>query len=254
MNRNYYEILGIDKGAEQKDIKKAYRKLSKQHHPDHGGDEEKFKEINEAYSTLSDPEKRADYDNPMGQMGGFSFDDLFGGPNGPRGPFRAPNPNAPRRGRNIVLEHPVLLRYFIFGGKLGVDFSFKDPCPDCTGTGAAEKQTCTNCKGTGHVVQTQHSQGMTMRSATACPTCHGRGFTASKQCELCKGSGSRTTNKKIKFEIPMGISEGHVVGAAGEGGIGLNGGPPGDLIVKLYIQMPKAKNLTEEQRKVLEEL
>ena len=99
MSRDYYEILGVDNMADQDTLKKAYRELSMEYHPDHGGDEEKFKELNEAYSTLSDPEKRKDYDNPMRQMPGF-------GPFGPGpSPFRQPDPNAPRRGRNIVLEH-----------------------------------------------------------------------------------------------------------------------------------------------------
>jgi len=249
--KNLYEILGVDKAAEPADIKKAYRALSMEHHPDKGGDEEKFKEINEAYSVLSDPEKRASYDNPMRNMGN-PFEDMFrhfGGAN----PHRM-GPNVPRRGRNIVLEHLTPLHYFIFGGKLKVNFSFRDACPDCSGTGAEEKETCGNCNGTGQIMQTQHSRGMTMRSSRACPKCMGRGFIASKQCTSCNGSASRAVDKNLVLDIPKAAGEGHVVGATGEGHTGLNGAPAGDLIVKLHMKLPKAEDLTEEQRKTLEEL
>jgi len=252
LTKNLYKILGIDKAAKQEDIKKAYRALSMEHHPDKGGDEEKFKVINEAYSVLSDPKKREAYDNPASQMGGFPFGDIFGFAS--RSHPGPPNPNAPRRGRNIVLEHPAPLHYFIFGGKLNVKFSFRDACPDCGGTGAEEKETCANCKGIGQIVQAQHSQGMTMRTVRACPKCMGRGFTASKQCTSCNGSTSRTVDKDLVLDIPKAINEGHVVGAAGEGHIGINGAQNGDLIVKLHIQLPKAGDLTEEQRKILEEI
>lgn len=255
MTKNYYEILGVDKGAEQVDIKKAFRALSMEHHPDKGGDEEKFKEINEAYSTLSDPQKRGDYDNPM-RNSGNPFEDLFRGfgAGGPFGHPRRPDPNAPRRGKNIVLEHLTPLHYFIFGGKLKINLSFNDACSDCSGTGAEERATCGNCNGTGQITQVQRTQGMTMRSVATCPKCTGRGFIASKQCTSCNGAASRVVEKKLVLDVPRDVSEGVVIGAAGEGHVGTNGAPPGDLIVKLHIRVPKAEDLTEEQRKVLEEL
>jgi len=237
----------VDRDADQDTIKKAFRDLSKQHHPDHGGDEEKFKEINEAYSVLSDPNKRSEYDNPMPNFGGFPF-----GFN--RSPFRGPDPNAPRKGRNIILEYEAPLKYFIFGGKLKVSFSFRDACPDCNGTGAEEKETCSNCNGLGQVIEAKRAQGVFIQSSRACPVCHGRGFVPSKVCESCNGSASRMVDKEVELEIPRQIMEGYVVGAAGEGRIGINGGPPGDLIVKLHMKMPDPDQLTDEQKKVLEEL
>lgn len=249
MTKDYYGILGVDKAAEAADIKKAYRELSKQHHPDHGGDEEKFKEVNEAYSVLSNPEKRADYDNPMRRMR-----TPFGNPFGGAPPFRPPDINAPRRGRNIVLEHEAALRYFIFGGKIKLAFSFRDACPDCQGTGAEEKETCINCKGVGQVMEAKQGQGVFIQSSRACPACHGRGFTPKKQCQACLGTSSKMIDKELFLTVPPNIREGHVIGAEREGHIGINGGPNGDLIVKLYIKLPRAEDLTEEQRVVLESI
>jgi molecular chaperone DnaJ len=251
LNKDYYAILGVDKGVGQDELKKAYRSLSKEHHPDHGGDEEKFKEISEAYSVLSDPEKRKDYDNPMRQMGGFPFGDMFGFGGRQPGP---PDLNAPRRGQNIMLEHPLPIHYFIFGGKFKVNFSFRDACPACNGTGAEEKETCANCKGMGQIMHMQRAQGMTMRSSIACPACMGRGFTIKRQCESCKGATYKDIDKDVTLEVPKNVREGHVVGAVGEGHIGLNGGPSGDFVVKLFMQLPQAESLNDDQRKVLEGL
>ena len=254
MSRDYYETLGVDRVADPATIKKAFRDLSMQHHPDKGGDAEKFKEINEAYSTLGNPEKRESYDNPMRNMGN-PFGNIFsrfGGSFGGR--QQRPDPNAPRRGRNIVLEKEISLRYFIFGGKLKVESSFRDACPECSGTGAEEKETCKKCQGFGQIMESYHDRGMSVNSSRPCPECGGRGFISSKACEFCEGVGNSVVDKKLELEVPVGIREGQVIGAMGEGGVGLNGGPPGDFVVKIYMKMPNLDELTEEQRKVLEEI
>ena len=254
MSKDYYETLGVDKAADQATIKKAFRDLSMEHHPDKGGDAEKFKEINEAYSTLSNPEKRQSYDNPMRNMGN-PFENIFNRFGGPfAGQQRRPDPNAPRRGRNIVLEKEISLRYFIFGGKLKVKSSFRDPCPECSGTGAEEKDQCEQCGGFGQIMESYRDRGMSVSSSRTCPTCGGKGFVPSKKCEFCEGTGSSVVDKELELEVPVGMREGQVIGAMGEGGVGLNGGPPGDFVVKLYMKMPNPDELTDEQRKVLEEI
>lgn len=250
MNKNYYEILGVEADASAEDIKKAYRTLSKKHHPDHGGDEEKFKEINEAYSTLSNPEKRKDYDNPNPFSG---FENIF---RGFGGPFKhhAPNPNAPRRGRHIQMEHAAPLHIFIFGGKFTVSYSFKDVCPECSGKGGKSLTRCTVCSGSGHITEAHQQRGVFIQNTRLCPTCNGKGAMPADICEECNGTGSTETNKEINLEVPAGLRDGQPIGAAGEGGRGVNGGPPGDLIVKMTMKYPKPEELTEEQKKILEEI
>lgn len=249
MTKDYYKILGVDWDSSQETIKKAFRTLSKEHHPDHGGDEDKFKEINEAHSVLSDPEKRKDYDNPMRQMGsGFPFDDIFG--------MRRsrPNPNAHRRGKHIQMQHDAPLHLFIFGGDLKVSFSFNDVCKECEGKGAVEFDKCPNCDGSGTATTVRKGPGVRIQSSGPCPACRGRGGIPKENCAGCGGSGNVKVDREVVLPIPSGFSDGQPVGAAGRGGGGLNGGPPGDLIVKLNMVLPNPDNLTDEQRKVLEEL
>ena len=256
MNKDYYKILGVDKGANKEDIKKAYRELSKQHHPDRGGDEEKFKEINEAHSVLSDPEKRAEYDNPMRQMGDFPFGNIFGGQGGFRPPFRKLNPNAPRRGRPVDLEHDASMHMFILGGDLKVSFGFKDACEECNGAGATEFDECNLCGGTGRgrVISVRSGLGVHVQSSGPCMACNGRGRKPKNKCETCAGTGAVKIDKKITLPIPPGFRDGQLIGAAGQGGRGINGGPPGDLLVRLHMKYPDPDELTDEQKKILEEL
>lgn len=262
MSKDYYKILGVDRDASQEDIKKAFRKLAMEHHPDKGGDEERFKEINEAYEVLSDPDSRESFDNPMRDVHGpgdffrdfFNFD--FG--HGPRvrraGPAQRPQ-NIPRKGRSIQLERNVPLRMFIFGTTFNINISFDDVCTKCSGTGASELTTCTNCKGLGVVSEVKNGDGIYIHSSTPCPVCRGRGSTASKQCDECKGSGQiKIQNKKLQVTIPPGTRDGFVYGIRGGGGSGIHGGPDGDVLVKFNMVMPDPNKLTEEQKKVLEEI
>lgn len=251
-SRDYYEILGVAKDAAPEDIKKAYRALSKEYHPDHGGDEEKFKELSEAYSTLSNPQKRRDYDNPM-RNAGNPFEDIFNRFGGSVRQHR-PDPNAPRRGRHIQMEHETPMHLFIFGGELKVSFNFDDVCVECAGKGANEFDKCTQCNGSGMITQIRNERGLHMQSSRPCPTCNGRGGIPREKCGYCDGNGTIRTDKEVVLKVPRGLREGQPIGAAGEGGHGLNGGPPGDLIVKIYMKYPNPDELTEEQIKVLKEL
>jgi molecular chaperone DnaJ len=248
--KDYYKILGVDKGASTEEIRKAFRSLSKKHHPDHGGDEDKFKEINEAHLVLSDPQKREDYDNPMRHVSGngFPFGDIFG--------MRRsrPDPNAPRRGRHIQLEYDAPLHIFILGGDVKVSLTFDDVCVECGGKGAPETDSCNNCGGSGMVTSTQSGQGVHIQSSGPCPACHGKGQIPKGKCDICHGLGSVKAEKEVILPIKSGTRDGQVVGAAGEGVHGVNGGPPGDLIVKLRMTLPKSSDLTDEQKEVLKEL
>ena len=253
MNKDFYKILGVDRDASQKVIKQAYRDLSKKHHPDHGGDEEKFKEINEAYSVLSNHEKRAAYDNPDpfgGMFGGFGF-------SGFRPDFRARprrDPNAPMRGRHIQMEHEAPIHLFIMGGELKVSFNFNDVCRKCGGKGAQEFDTCTVCNGTGTTTQVKHGRGIHVQSTGPCQACGGKGGQPKEKCPTCEGRGNINVDKEVRLEVPVGLRDGQAIGAAGEGGSGINGGPPGDLIVKMRMKYPNPEELTDEQKELLEEI
>jgi molecular chaperone DnaJ len=254
LSKDYYNILGVEREASTEDIKKAYRKLSKEHHPDHGGDEEKFKELSEAYSVLSNPEKRNQYDNPN-EFANFPFGDIFGGfgVNRNRRQYR-PDPNAPRRGRHIQIEHEAPLHLFIMGGELKVSFNFNDVCKECGGKGAQEFDKCTVCDGTGVMTQVRQGRGVHVQSTGPCQACGGRGGTPKEKCTACEGRGSVNAEREVVLPIPPGIRDGQPVGAAGQGGSGINGGPPGDLIVKMRMKYPDLEELTDEQKELLETL
>jgi molecular chaperone DnaJ len=246
LGKNYYEILGVNKDATPDGIKKAFRQLSKEHHPDIGGDEDKFKELNEAYSVLSNPEKRMAYDNPANNIGFNPFGDMFR--------MRRPDPNAPRRGQPVGIDQDVPLRYFIFGGNFKANYSIRERCTSCSGTGAEEKQTCPKCNGSGQVMTTQNNQGMTITSSRPCPDCLGAGFTVIKKCSTCDGVRSVLVEKNVDLDLPANMPIGFLAKIPGAGAAGINGGPPGDLHIRFFIQLPKAEDLTEEQAKVLKEI
>ena len=258
---DYYKVLGVSPEASQEEIKKVYRNLARENHPDHGGDETKFKEISEAYNTISDPDKRREYDFMRAGGGGAGFGnmrdfaDMFGfGGSSPFG-FRhqRPDPNRPIRGRDIKYAIEVPLKYFIFGGKLDFDLSYKEICNFCRGTGAEEARTCSTCGGTGQISRKTSDRGMYMVQTVPCVACAGRGSITTKACSKCE-NGSIRVDKTVNLDLPKNISDGHVVAKEGEGMSGLNGGPSGDLFVRLGIKLPREEELTDKQKKVLQSL
>lgn len=258
--RDYYEVLGIGKDADEAAIKKAYRVLAKKYHPDmNPGDaeaEKKFKEASEAYAVLSDPEKRQKYDQfghaafdggagGAGGFGGFDFSgadfsdifgdifgDLFGG--GRRGG----RSNGPMRGANVRKSIRITFEEAVFGCEKELDLILKDPCEACNGTGAkpgTSPETCPKCGGRGQVVYTSQSFFGTVQNVQTCPNCGGSGKVIKEKCSKCAGSGYIANRKKIKVSIPAGIDNGQSVRIRDKGEPGVNGGPRGDLLVEVNV-------------------
>ena len=258
---NYYKILGVEKNATPDEIKKAYRKLSMKYHPDHNPDnkeaEDKFKEINEAYATLSDSEKREAYDNPnpfgesFGGFGGFS--NVF------RGGFsqvRRPDPNAPRDGKPIILEAVLPLKLFLFGGKYKAVLSYSEACSDCTGRGFTDGEQCDLCHGHGMITKVERRPGFMSQQTIPCNKCQGTGMISTKKCESCRGTASKIIkNKEVIFDIPHDVNIGERFTAPGAGRTGLNGGVNGDIIIVIVgIKRPNINNLTSEELEQLKAL
>ena len=263
--RDYYEVLGVEKSASEDEIKKAYRKLAKANHPDlHPGDkecEERFKEINEAYEVLSDPDKRAKYDQfghaafdpsaggpggaGFGGFGGFGdifgggfgdiFGDIFGGGFGGGQPQRS----GPRRGENLRVRLNITFEEAAFGCEKEINVGRVEQCPDCKGTGCAPGTTpevCPDCKGTGSVRTTQRTPFGVVQTSGACKKCGGHGKIIHQPCPRCGGRGAVRKNQTIKVKIPAGIDDGQTLRVRGEGNTGLNGGPNGDLMVTVSVR------------------
>ena len=258
--RDFYEVLGVEKGASADEIKKAYRKAAMKYHPDRNpGDktaEEKFKEIGEAYEVLSDDDKRARYaqfghagvdpnftpnaggfGGGFGGFGGFGdlgdiFGDFFGG-----GSSRATS-NAPRRGENVATRLELTFEEAAFGCEKEVSAQRIENCSSCNGTGSADGtvETCSTCRGTGQVRTTQNFMGMQMQSSSPCPRCNGRGKVIKTPCNTCRGKGKVRRTQKIRVKVPAGVDEGQSVRVRGEGCVGTNGGPNGDLLVEILIR------------------
>ena len=257
--RDYYEVLGVDRNADDATLKKAYRVLAKKYHPDtNPGDadaEAKFKEASEAYAILSDPEKRRQYDqfghaafeggaggggfdfNDMGDIfGSFGdiFGDLFGGGFG--GGRRANN--GPMKGANVRTQVRITFEEAVFGCKKEIDMVLKDECPDCHGTGAkpgTSPETCTKCGGRGQVRMTQQSLFGVVQNITTCPDCNGTGKVVREKCPGCRGTGYLNNRKRIEVSIPAGIDNGQSVRIREKGEPGVNGGPRGDLLVEVIV-------------------
>lgn len=255
--RDYYEVLGVTKGVSEADLKKAYRKVAKKYHPDtNPGDkeaEEKFKEAAEAYAVLSDPEKRAKYDQyghaafeqggGPGGFGGFDFSDMgdifgdiFGDMFG--GGSRQRQSNGPVKGANIKTTVRVSFTDAVFGTQTDLELPLKDECTVCHGTGAQpghQPETCSKCAGKGQVVYTQQSLFGMARTVSTCPDCGGSGKIIKYKCSNCAGSGYVKSKKKIQIAIPAGIDNGQSIRIRAKGEPGINGGERGDLLVTVLV-------------------
>ena len=258
--RDYYEVLGVDKNADEAALKKAYRVLAKKYHPDMNPNnpeaEKKFKEASEAYAVLSDPEKRRQYDQfghaafengGAGGFGGFDFNsmdfgdifgdifgDLFGG-----GRSRRSNYNGPMKGANVRTSARISFKEAVFGCEKELDLNLKETCKTCNGSGArpgTAPETCTKCGGKGQVVMTQQSLFGMIQNVQPCPDCHGTGKVVKDKCPDCHGNGYITERKKIQVSIPAGIDNGQSVRIREKGEPGVNGGPRGDLLVEVVVQ------------------
>jgi len=250
--KDYYAALGVEKTASKDQIKSAYRKLSMEHHPDKGGDENKFKEVSEAYSVLSDEEKRRAYDNPN------PFGNIFGGMGfgGMRPRPRKPDLNAPRDGQFIGVEVSLPIKTFIFGGKHEINLSYHEGCEDCGGKGFKTGTTCEICNGDGYVQQVQKRPGFVSSSMGPCPSCNGLGQVSTDRCGSCAGRGNiNVIDKKFLFDLPPGSGPGtkHILNEAGRAG--LNGGRRGDVgIMVVGLKRPELSNLSKEQIEELKKL
>lgn len=260
--RDYYEVLGVDKSADDDALKKAYRALAKKYHPDmNPGDKEaeaKFKEASEAYAILSDPEKRKQYDqfghaafDGSGGAGGFDFNSMdfgdlfgdlfggmFGGGFGGFGGGSRRGRTGPMKGANLRTSVRITFEEAVFGVEKEIELNLKDECKNCHGTGAkpgTSPETCSKCQGKGQVVYTSQSFFGTVRNVQDCPDCHGTGKMIKDKCPDCGGTGYITSRKKIAVSVPAGIDNGQCVRIAGKGEPGVNGGERGDLLVEVIV-------------------
>ena len=262
--RDYYEVLGVAKGASDDEIKKAHRKLAKKYHPDLNRDNpeaaEKFKELNEAYEVLSDKDKRTKYDqfgfagvDPNygagqggfgGGFGGFDMGDLgdifgsfFGGGFG--GSSSRSRRNAPQRGETLQQRIMLSFEEAAFGCEKEITINRTESCDECGGTGAEKGtsvETCSNCHGSGVVMQTQRTPLGMFQTQGACPNCRGTGKIIRKPCKKCGGTGKMRKSRTLKVKIPAGIDDGQSIQLRGQGNAGVNGGPSGDVIVTISIR------------------
>lgn len=258
--RDYYEVLGVQKGASDEEIKKAHRRLAKKYHPDLNQDnpqaDEKFKELNEAYEVLSDKDKRSKYDqfgfagvDPSygggagAGFGGFDMGDLgdlfgsfFGGGFGGRSSQRR---NAPQRGESIRQSVMLSFEEAAFGCEKEISIDRIETCDECDGSGAKKgtsAESCPNCHGTGSVTQTQRTPLGMFQTQAACPNCRGTGKIIRTPCPKCSGAGRLRKNRKLNVTIPAGIDDGQSIQLRGQGNAGANGGPAGDLLVTVGIR------------------
>jgi len=255
--RDYYEVLGVDKTADDAALKKAFRALAKKYHPDMNPDnpeaEQKFKEVQEAYAVLSDPDKRRQYDQfghaafdgtAGGGAGGFDFSgmdmgDIFGDIFGDFfGGGRRRNDNGPRKGANVRAQVRISFEEAIFGCEREIEVIIKEQCESCHGSGAkpgTTKESCKRCGGSGRIITQTQSIFGAMQTQSACPDCSGSGQVIKEKCPSCHGTGYIARKKRINVSIPAGIDDGQSVRIRDKGEPGVNGGPRGDLLVEVIV-------------------
>ena len=262
--RDYYEVLGVSKGATADEIKKAYRKLAMKYHPDYTPGakeaEEKFKELNEANEVLSDPEKRQRYDQfgfagvdpnyGAGAGGGFGggfggvdlgdlFGDIFGGGFGGFGGGSRANPNAPRKGQDLRVRITLNFQEAVHGCSKKISITRQETCTECGGNGCAKgtsPETCPDCGGRGYVVTQQRTPFGVMQSQQPCTRCGGKGKIVKEPCKVCRGVGKMGIKKTLEVNIPAGIDDDQSIALRGMGDAGTNGGPSGDVIVMVSVK------------------
>lgn len=277
MAKDYYSILGVGKGASEEDIKKAFRKLAHQYHPDKkGGNAEKFKEINEAYQVLGNPDKRKQYDQfgssfdqfgggGQGGFGGFSWEDVMrqaGGAQGAQGfdfdfgdlgdlfgsafgfgSRRGSRPTGgPQRGQDIQAEMTIEFEEAVKGAKRTISFARDEKCASCTGSGAepgSKVVTCSTCAGSGQQTRAQRTPFGMFQVRTTCSACGGAGQTFEKPCKDCGGKGAKNARAQIVLNVPAGIDDGETIRVSGEGQAGIRGGTTGDLYVRIRVRPSK---------------
>ena len=267
--RDYYEVLGVEKGASEEEIKKAFRKKAKEYHPDLNPDnkemEAKFKELNEAYEVLSNAEKRAQYDRfghaafeqgggasygGSGFTGGFEgfgnvediFESFFGGGFGGFGGGSRRTRGGPQRGNDLRYDMRITFEEAAFGAKKDLEYTKEAACPDCRGAGAqnpGDVEICKTCGGTGQVQQVQNTPFGRFANTRTCEVCRGQGKIIKNPCPKCHGKGTVRVNRHLSINIPAGVDTGQVINIAGEGEAGARGGPAGDLYVYITVSPHK---------------
>lgn len=258
MARDYYEVLGVSRGADQDEVKRAYRRLARKYHPDinkDAGAEDTFKEINRAYEVLSEPEIRARYDRfgeagvggaasggagfqDFSDMGGFAdiFESFFSGFSGGQPQTKR---RGPMRGDDLRLDLKLDFSEAIFGGEKEIKISHLENCMTCKGSGAkpgTRPRTCSTCSGSGQVRRATRTPFGSFTQVSACPTCNGTGEVVEDRCEVCGGAGRKQETKKLKITIPAGVDNGTRLRVSNEGDAGMRSGPPGDLYVYLFVK------------------
>lgn len=259
--RDFYDVLGVSKGADEKEIKKAFKGLARKYHPDVSKEEnaeEKFKEIQEAYAVLSDAQKRSQYDQfghaafeqggpgagGFGGAQGFDFGDIFSeifGGGGGFGGFggQAQNPNAPRRGRDVETTVVLTFKEAAFGTKKDIKINIEKQCESCNGQGSDnpdDVKTCSTCHGQGKIQRTQRTMLGNMVSESICPTCNGKGKEIKNPCKNCNGTGRAHYDKEFTVTFEAGVLNGAYMRIKGRGEGGINGGPDGDLFLNIRVQ------------------